>query len=267
MPLLLNSKVSGIAIFSAIVAVGFFIYPALFDKKVFNNEDSSKQLSKASVLQQNKNVEKGDISSVATTKNGIAPEMVLIDAPFSSQAPYGNWGQPWQDACEETSVLMAVAWARGFGLAPAFAAEEIMKQVQFEERVFGYHRDTNLEDTARLIKDFYRYSNFDIRYDGVTAENIKNELASGNLVIVPLAGELLENPYFTSSPYYHMVVVRGYDDISREFIVNEPGTKYGNALRYRYDNLIAAIHNWTGLAATIERGKKAMIVVRPVLKK
>src|SRR5690606_41290644 len=33
-------------------------------------------------------------------------EQLILDVPFTSQAPEGNWKQPWQDACEETSILM-----------------------------------------------------------------------------------------------------------------------------------------------------------------
>ncbi|MBI2639733.1 MAG: C39 family peptidase [Candidatus Sungbacteria bacterium] len=247
-----NNRVSGVIIFSTIAAVSFFVYPAFWGENSTDKKISAEQQPKVPVPSQNA---------------AVLPEKLLLDVPFSSQAPYGNWDQPWQDACEETSVLMAVAWARGFELTPAFAAEEILKQVQFEERVFGYHRDTNLEDTGRLINGFYRYQNFEIRYDNVTVENIKKELTLGNLVIVPLAGELLENPYFTSPPHYHMAVIRGYDEATSEFIVNEPGTKFGNAFRYGYNNIMEATHDWTGSPASVEQGRKGMIIVHPILKR
>lgn len=253
MPHSLSSKISGTVLLAMLTAVGFFIYPAFWADRAATSEYVSEGFEE-------------NAFKVNTPEKQLLPEKVLIDVPFSAQAPFGNWAQPWQDACEETSVLMAVAWARGFRLDSAFAAEEILKQVEFEERVFGYHRDTNLVDTARLIKDFYRYSNFEVRYDNVTIEDIKKELLSGNLVIVPFAGEILKNQYFTSPPRYHMAVVRGYDDSTKEFIVNEPGTKYGNGFRYSYDNLMEATHDWTGSADTVMGGKKAMIVFRPIRK-
>ena len=263
MPQPVDRLTSSVVILVALAVAGFFIYP---HTEYFGLAAEYRQLLG---FADSKNAEVASAHiryAAAADEKIIIPQTVLWDVPFSSQAPFENWSQPWQDACEEASVLMAVAWARGAELTPSFAAEEILQQVQFEEKVLGYHRDTNLKDTARLLKDFYRYENFDLRYDGVTPENIKKEVASGNLVIVPLAGEVIENPYFTSPPHYHMVVVRGYDDKTREFIVNEPGTKHGNGLRYRYDNLMEAIHDWTGSAATILDGEKAMIVVRPVKK-
>ena len=60
-----------------------------------------------------------------------------------------------------------------------------------------------------------------------------------------------------------MVVIIGYDDQTREFIVHEPGTKQGNKFRYRYENLVHAIHDWTGNPATILEGKKTMLVIHP----
>lgn len=196
------------------------------------------------------------------------PPAVDIPVSFTAQAPFGDWSQPWQDACEETSVLMAMAWVRGITLTPDLAAEEILSLVDFEEEVFSYHRDTNLTDTLRLFTDFYGYKDVELAREAITAERIKKEVAAGNLVIVPLAGELLaaENPYFTSPPHYHMVVIRGYDDTTQQFVTNEPGTRFGDGFRYSYDLLSDAIHDWTGSPDTVFFGERAMIVVRPVLR-
>ena len=60
-----------------------------------------------------------------------------------------------------------------------------------------------------------------------------------------------------------MVVVRGYDDVAKEFIVNDPGTRFGEGYRYPYATLWAASHDWTGSDATVTAGRKAMIVVEP----
>ncbi|MFY9461893.1 MAG: C39 family peptidase [Candidatus Sungiibacteriota bacterium] len=243
--------ISGVILFAAIFLSAFFIYK---DEVVrFLNPEIAEAIPSSAVYPEKK-------------KNPL-PDSVDIAVPFSSQAPLGYWNQPWQDACEEASVMMAVAWARGFTLTPDLAAAEILNEVDFENRVFGYHNDTDVDDTLRLFTEFYRYGNVALKKEGVSAENIKRELASGNIVIVPLAGEILarENPYFTSPPHYHMVVIRGYDDKAQKFIVNEPGTKQGEAFRYSYATLIEAVHDWTGSASTILSGEKAMIVVMPPL--
>lgn len=235
-----NRFISDTVILILLAAVSFFVYPHLDDLGFGAYEGEAS----------------GPLVPLAAESEAVLPAQLLIPVPFSSQAPLGSWAQPWQDACEETSVLMAVAWARGFELNPRLAAEEILRQVEFEERVIGYHRDTNIKDTARLLKDFYRYENFEIRSQNVTAVSIKEELAAGNLVIVPLAGKMLmrENPYFSSPLHYHMVVIRGFDELRGGFIVNEPGTKRGEAFFYSYSTLMDAIHDWTGSAETVEGG-------------
>ncbi|MDO8560838.1 MAG: C39 family peptidase [bacterium] len=211
--------------------------------------------------------ETAPLAAMATEKKEDSPPSYInIAVPFSSQAPFGDWSQPWQDACEEVSVMMAVAWARGWSaFAPELVRDEILNQVAFERRTFDYHRDTNAADTARILKEFYHYKNVEVRSEGISVEAIKKELASGNIVVLPLAGALLKNPYFTTPPPFHMVVVRGYDDKVQEFITNEPGTRRGDGFRYGYENLFRAIHDWTGSEKNILDGKKAMIVVsRPV---
>src|SRR3989338_6436262 len=47
------------------------------------------------------------VSPIVSTKE------VNLDIPFTSQAPHLNWEQPYQDFCEEASVLMAVQYVRG----------------------------------------------------------------------------------------------------------------------------------------------------------
>lgn len=191
------------------------------------------------------------------------PERVLIAVPFASQAPFESWRDPYQDACEEASVLMAIAWARGdTSITPARANREILDEIAFEDFYFGYHNDTAVRETAKILTLHYDYRNVAVRYD-ISLDDIKHELAAGNIVIVPTAGALLKNPYYTNLPPYHMVVVRGYDDGTQEFTTNDPGTRHGDGYRYSYQTLWDALHDWTGSDTTILEGRKAMIVVSP----
>lgn len=242
----MSSIISGFILFAILFLLAFFVYK---DEVIgfLNPETAEAELSV--------------VSSILSPKHVRIPASAEIAVPFLSQAPFGDWGEPWQDACEETSVMMAVAWARGFQLNPDSAADEISNEVAFEKKTLGYYRDTNAADTARIFREFYHYDGITIRDSGVSVAAIKKELAKGNIVIVPLAGALLKNPYFTSPPLYHMVVIRGYDDATREFITNEPGTKHGNGFRYGYENLFDAIHDWTGFDVNILKGNKVMIVV------
>lgn len=242
----MSSIISGSILFAILFLLAFFVYK---DEAIrfLNPETAGVELPAAVQL--------------FPVKNLRIPARVEIAVPFLAQAPFGDWGEPWQDACEEASVMMAVAWARGFKLDPDSAADEISNEVAFEKRTLGYYRDTNVADTVRILREFYHYDSVMVRDSGVNIAAIKKELARGNIVMVPLAGALLKNPYFTSPPLYHMVVIRGYDDATKEFITNEPGTKHGNGFRYGYENLFDAIHDWTGFDRDILKGNKVMIVV------
>ena len=46
----------------------------------------------------------------ATTSVTVLTKEINLDVPFTSQAPHLNWDQPYQDFCEEASVLMAVQY-------------------------------------------------------------------------------------------------------------------------------------------------------------
>lgn len=194
----------------------------------------------------------------------ILPSHVFLKVPFVSQAPLGVWTAPWNEACEEAAVFMAMQWVnRGGTITAKTASAEILRIIAFENATFGYHSDTTLRETAKIFTRLYRYDNIKLSYD-ITLDDVRRELASGNIVLLPVAGSLLKNPYFATPPPYHMVVAVGYDDSSREIIVQEPGTRRGENYRYAYDILSNAIHDWTGSDATITTGRKGMIVVHPV---
>src|SRR3990167_747254 len=48
-----------------------------------------------------------------TTSVVVSAKEVNLDIPFTSQAPHLNWDQPYQDFCEEASILMAVQYVHG----------------------------------------------------------------------------------------------------------------------------------------------------------
>jgi hypothetical protein len=189
-------------------------------------------------------------------------QKTYLPVPFLCQAPYANWNQPWQDGCEEAAIIMAMRYVQGEGITKSSGNLELLDQVRFQKRKYGGHYDLTVEQSAQLIRDYYDFDNFNVRYD-IQIEDIKKELAEGNVVITPMAGRLLDNPYYTPpGPVYHYMVFKGYDDRSGVFITNDPGTKRGRNYRYQYDVAYAAIHDWTGSKKTIAQGRKAMIVVK-----
>ena len=195
--------------------------------------------------------EQGTIAKVSL------PRKAYIEVPFASQAPEGNWDNPYQEACEEASVIMVDYFLRRSDIDTAQANREILQLTNWEEAK-GYKYDVNLDELAQIVRDYYGY-NARIS-DDVTVEAIQHEIAKGNPVILPAAGRKLKNPYFSGQgPWYHMLVVTGYN--TRYFFTNDPGTKRGEDYKYTHKTLLDAIHDFPGKKEEIETGPKRMLIV------
>lgn len=192
------------------------------------------------------------------------PGSKQIDVPFIVQAPSGNWEPPYNEACEEASVLMVHHFYKG----TKFLTDEQMKTDIDAVTEWGLKTlnavDTSAADTALyFVNDLgYDRSRVFVRYD-FTLDDLKAVLAQGYPVIVPAAGRELENKYFRiPGPLYHMLVITGYD--RNVFITNDPGTRHGAGFVYDQTLLYDAIHDLTPDIENIHDGRKAMIVVKPL---
>lgn len=191
--------------------------------------------------------------------------LVLLDVPFTAQAPFGDWDDPRQQAgCEEAVALMAMRWVQGRSLTLAEAEKEIIAISDFELKNYGHFHDTSAADTvSRIFKGYFKYNNIELKYD-IQKEDIINELSKGNLVLVLANGQKLDNPYYNPpGPLEHALVIRGYDPKTKEFITNDSGTKRGESFRYPDHIVMNAINDYpTGLHEPINEIRKIMIVVK-----
>ena len=193
-----------------------------------------------------------------------AADKVLLDVPFTAQAPLGNWqDQRQQDGCEEAASLMAIKWARGESLTKEEALTEILTASDYLLETYGEYRDISAADTIKwIINDYFNYSKATLKMD-ITIDDIIYELGQGNLVITPMNGQIMHNPYYTlPGPSRHMIVIRGYDPDRRVFITNDPGTRNGELYEYDAQVLYQAIRDYpTGYHEIINKIAKNMIVV------
>jgi len=205
-------------------------------------------------------------STLAEEKKEITvlPGQVLLDVDFTSQAPLRDWSYPWQDACEEAAVLITMRYFDGRGIADKYEARDALQEIiDWENETLGFYKDTSATTTVKIITDFYDYSNVRLEYEP-TLEFMKKEIAKGNLIIMPAAGRLLENPYFTPpGPIYHNIVLIGYDDDSQIFYANDPGIMSGGGFKYSYNNIIESIADWSYEKASIDMSERVVIVVGP----
>ena len=187
------------------------------------------------------------------------PDKVLIDVPFSSQAPYGVWDDVHQEACEEMSLIMVEFYLKDKQLSKEKAEEEILKMKEFQEQNYGHYKDSSMADVVVIAEEFYGIDSMKVIYD-FKKEDLKKQLSRKLPIIVPTAGRRLGNPNFTPpGPLYHNLVLIGYDDDT--IITNDPGTRKGKGYTYSLDVLYDAIHDYEGSKEKIEQGRKAMIIL------
>ena len=189
---------------------------------------------------------------------GLPTEFNLA-IPFTSQAPHSNWDMPYQEACEEASILMSIWFIDEVtSRTKDEADQEILELVAWQEEEFGYYKDTTAEETLHIIHKRFKLTDAYI-IENPTIRDITDAIAFGYPVIVPAAGKLLDNPYFTGDgPLYHMLVIRGYT--KDEFITNDPGTRRGEQFRYKQQHIMDVMHDWNG--GDVVNGKKAVIIVK-----
>jgi len=188
------------------------------------------------------------------------PNEINLNIQFLSQAPDGDWGMPWQEACEEASITLAYYYSAGKDLTKENFKEEIQTLIDWQNDNYGDYEHTDINQTLEMLKSNYDLgvSNYEMLKDP-TINDLKKELAKGNVIVAPFAGRLLNNPFYSGEgPLYHMMVLRGYDE--ENFITNDVGTRRGENFIYPYETIISAMHDWDD--EDIELGEKKAIVLK-----
>jgi len=184
----------------------------------------------------------------------------IENVPFQPQAPFANWDELHDEACEEASLVIAKYYLDGKSLSAEEMDQEILGQVSWEVKNWGSHKDLTAQETVELGESFYGLNGLEAKIIN-SIDEIKKEIAQNHPVIVPAAGRLLGNPYYRQpGPVYHMLVVTGYNE--KEIITNDIGTKRGENFEYANSIFYNAIHDWAGLSENIENGQKVMIVIK-----
>lgn len=192
------------------------------------------------------------------------PDAVELNVPFTSQAPLRNWKEPYGEACEEASILMVHAFNRGRKgnfFTPKKTQSVILDIIAKEKKLFGFYKSTNMQKTGELAEFYFGDETAEV-IENPTVEWMKQTLVNGQPIIVPAQGRLLRNPHFTApGPEYHVFVITGYTK-DKQFIVNEPGTRYGKNYLYAFDIVMNAMHDWNG-GKDITKGRKVVLVLHP----
>ena len=196
------------------------------------------------------------VAPVTATVVVKPPVALPLKVPFTTQAPFALWDPLHEEACEEASLLMVYYYRTGQKFAtPLEADTEIKKMVTWEESN-GYKVDLTAGELVAMAAGYMKLKTGRVIVSP-TVDQLKTELDAGRPVIVPAAGRLLGNPYFTPpGPIYHMLVLKSYDKDG--FIVNDPGTRRGENYHYGFKPIMDAMHDWDPV--NILNGQKAVIV-------
>jgi len=252
----------------AIVIIGVvyrvFFYSGTNGQEVFYNDERlgvaansvSAPAIEAPVVTQTFS-EKAKATATKIAQNLSKPQ-VLLNVPFTSQAPLGDWNPPYNEACEEASMIMTYAWKNEQTLDADKVAKMINESYNWQS-ANGYDIDLNATQTAEVLKKYYKIESELIKNPSIA--QIVGELEKGNVVLIPAAGRELGNPYFRQpGPLYHMLPLIGYDSQRSEFITNDPGTRRGQGYRYSYDVILNAIHDWND--GDVANGQKIISSVK-----
>jgi len=181
--------------------------------------------------------------AIVTIQN-FSPSTKQINVPFTSQAPEGNWAEPWQNACEEASIVMIQNFYENEQLTIDKARQQILDIFKLKKATAPASKDESMERVAEIINSGELIWKARVVNDP-SLEAIKTELAANRPIIAPVYAPLLNNPnYVGAGPSYHVIVITGYDDVTSEFITHDPGTEAGKNYRYSYDSLLAALHDY-----------------------
>jgi hypothetical protein len=197
------------------------------------------------------------VFKIATPKS--IPKTVVLQVPFSAQAPTDNWSR--NEDCEETNIAMVYAFLIGNieNKLPEVATQEAIDNLKkWEQTNLGYNADTGADATTKMAESALGLKIRQIQ--NYTEADLKTELINEHPILLPINAKLLGSPqYLNDGPTYHMIVVRGFKDST--FIVNDPGTNNGNGNEYSFSILQKASADWNNTTKTMDPNRKFALVV------
>jgi hypothetical protein len=248
-----------------IIFIGLVLFPWIklfYDSHTYSETHSSiEPTSLEEIKSEPKTGTESDSSTLyyvtSPTSSTSSTTSINLDIQFYSQAPYADWSMPYQEACEEASLILAYNFATDQTMTQEEFHQELLDLVAWETEYFGSYEHTTIAQTAEMLTQYYNFTDWEI-IENPTIDDIKSELSAGNPIVAPFAGRLLGNPNYTGEgPYYHMMVLKGFDE--NFIITNDVGTRKGKNYQYTYETILNALHDWDD--ADITQGAKNILIL------
>ncbi|QQR54903.1 hypothetical protein IPG41_07050 [Candidatus Peregrinibacteria bacterium] len=193
-----------------------------------------------------------DIFEPKTSEPLAEPEPQKL--PFTTQAPLGMWEEPWADYGEEACVWMAMKWANGEEFTSIYnTADELNAIAAWEEQAFGSSKLTDIPQVLQIVVNHFGHSKAYLSGD-LTEEGLRAFLSDGAILILPVNGQILQNPnYSDPAPEHHMIVL--YAATETGFLANDPGTRRGEGVEYDTQKILDSVQDLEGerIMLVIER--------------
>jgi len=249
-------------ILSILLIIFSFIFVFFFFQKKITPEKIENKINQTT--SKIEEVKESIISKPTVILDSGLPNKHLIKSPFISQAPEKNWEQPWQDACEEASLLIVDFYYKNKKeVSTETARDSLLDMINFGKSK-NYSYDMTIGQMATVGEEYLFYKSKII--DNPTIHQIKKYISQNIPIIVTANGKTLyaENKYFKSGgPYYHSLVILGYDDDKNKFTVHDVGTQFGAYFKYSYSLLMESIHDFpiSGNKEDINSGEKRVLIL------
>lgn len=191
--------------------------------------------------------EVGKISLGINIINHAKPNKISLDVPYINEAPDGNFSGNWKNACEEASMIMVEKYYLGEKAVGVNEAKSAMQLLfDYQDRLYGSNVNSDAQRTKDIIDNNLHYTATIIENPNI--EQLKQQIQKKQPIITLHYGFTLQNPnipFAVNGSYYHQMVLIGYDDTTKEFIVNDDGDqKYGANHRYGYDLFMNSLHDY-----------------------
>ena len=189
-----------------------------------------------------KPITKTNIQKETTSKPIIIPDKYNIEnMDFFSQAPYGNRNQPYQDACEEASLLIWQYYLNKTSRTKAEYNKDLLAMVDLEMKMLGYFESTTIMEMKQIINTRDKSIKAKI-IEHPTIRDLEREISQNNVVVAPFYWKGLNNPHYALWwPDYHFLVIKWYD--KSNFITHDVWTLRGANWEYTKETIMEHLHD------------------------
>jgi uncharacterized protein YvpB len=189
------------------------------------------------------------------------PSQVLLQVPFTTQAPLNNWAQH-QESCEAATLTMLVSyWQHSSAVViDPHAADTSINQIDR----WKSQPDLNVTMMGELAQEHFGYAYRLVPND---PKVIAEQLSAGRPLIAEVRTHALGNPRYPNySTHYeqngysvpHFILIIGYD--STGVWLNDPGISWGRGYHISYAQLFHAIDSLDQHHPSLNQGQVLLLL-------